>query len=100
VCSQKLQPEGVIRSSSKVVSRIVADEALVVPIRSGVGDLDSIYTFNDSGTQLWTMIESGRSAEALVQHLQKTFGITPDQAKADVERFLGELAEERLIEKA
>jgi hypothetical protein len=39
-----------VRRSSNVVSRVVADEAIVVPIRRGAADLDSIYTFNESGT--------------------------------------------------
>ena len=48
-----------VRRSSNVVSRVVADEAIVVPIRRGAADLDSIYTFNESGTKLWSLIEKG-----------------------------------------
>jgi hypothetical protein len=100
VSVQKHEFDGRVRSSSKVVSRVVADEALVVPIRGGAGDLDSIYTFNDSGTKLWTLIESGQSAEVLAQYLQEAYGITADKAKADAADFLAELAEEGLIEPA
>jgi hypothetical protein len=89
-----------IRSSPNVVSRVVADEALVVPIRGGAGDLDSIYTFNDAGTKLWMMIEKGQSAAELAEYLQTSYGITPVQAKLDAENFLAELSEEGLIEQA
>jgi len=89
-----------VRTSSKVVSRVVADEALVVPIRGGAGDLDSIYTFNDSGTQLWSMIESGQSAAELARYLENRYGIDALQAKSDAESFLRELADEGLIEQA
>ena len=41
---------GRVRRSANVVSRVVADEAIVVPIRRGAADLDSIYTFNEAGT--------------------------------------------------
>ena len=47
-----------VRRSSNVVSRVVADEAIVVPIRRGAADLDSIYTFNESGTKLWSLIDA------------------------------------------
>ena len=50
---------GPVRRSANVVSRVVADEAIVVPIRRGAADLDSIYTFNEAGTQLWSLIEKG-----------------------------------------
>ncbi|HEY2459878.1 MAG TPA: hypothetical protein VGI16_03685, partial [Candidatus Acidoferrum sp.] len=55
-----------LRRSSNVVSRVVADEAIVVPIRRGVADLNSIYTFNESGTQLWSLIEKGLNPAELV----------------------------------
>lgn len=89
-----------IRSSRNVVSRVVADEALVVPIRGGAGDLDSIYSFNDSGTKLWVMIEEGRSAAELAEYLETSYGITADQARTDAENFLAELSGEGLIEQA
>lgn len=96
---QKVETQERIRSSRNVVSRVVADEALVVPIRGGAGDLDSIYTFNDSGTRLWAMLEEGRSAEELAEYLEASYGITAIQARTDADNFLAELGEEGLIEK-
>lgn len=90
-------PSEVFRRSSDVVSRVLADEAIVVPIRHGAGDLDSIYTFNKSGTKLWAMIETGRSATDLAAYLRSEYGLTPEQAAADAECFVKELANEGLI---
>lgn len=44
-----------VRRNSNVVSRVVVGEAIVVPIRRGVADMDYIYTFNESGTLPWGM---------------------------------------------
>ena len=96
--SSQKQFEGCIRCSSNVVSRMIADEAIVVPIRSGAGDLNSIYSFNDAGTKLWAMLEGGQRATELAQYLTETYGITGDRAKLDIDNFLAELAEEGLIE--
>jgi Coenzyme PQQ synthesis protein D (PqqD) len=89
-----------LRRSSNVVSRVVADEAIVVPIRRGVADLNSIYTFNESGTQLWSLIEKGLDPAELVRHLQSEYGLSREQATADAEAFLKELSEEGLVEPA
>jgi hypothetical protein len=97
---QKVETQERVRSSRNVVSRVVAEEALVVPIRGGAGDLDSIYTFNDSGTRLWAMLEEGRSAAELADYLEASYGITASQARTDADNFLAELGEEGLIEKA
>lgn len=91
-------PTGKIQRSRNVVSRVVADEAIVVPIRRGAADMDSIYTFNDSGSVLWSLIEQGRSAEDLAAHLRSEYGISAEQAAADTERFIAELSEAGLVE--
>jgi len=87
-----------IQRSANVVSRVVADEAIVVPIRRGAADMDSIYTFNDSGSLLWALIEQGRTAGDLAAQLQAEYGITAEQAAADTEKFVSELSEAGLIE--
>jgi len=88
-----------IQRSKNVVSRVVADEAIVVPIRRGAADMDSIFMFNESGTALWSMIEENRSAADLAAHLQSNYGLPAEQAIADTERFIKELAEAGLIER-
>ncbi|MFY9803993.1 MAG: PqqD family protein [Candidatus Acidiferrales bacterium] len=88
------------RRSPNVVSRVVADEAIVVPIRRGIADMESIYTFNESGTLLWSLIEKGLAPAELVTHLQSEYGLSLEQATADAESFLKELGEEGLVEPA
>lgn len=91
---------GGVRRSANVVSRVVADEAIVVPIRRGAADLDSIYTFNESGTKLWGVIEAGGSVAELTIFLQTEYGLTAERASGDAEAFLTELAGEGLVEPA
>lgn len=88
-----------IKKSGNVVSRVVADEAIVVPIRRGVADMDSIFTFNEAGTALWNMIEANCSAEEMSGFLQKEYGLTAERAAADTERFIADLATAGLIDR-
>jgi hypothetical protein len=88
-----------VQRSRNVVSRVVADEAIVVPIRRGAADMDSIYTFNETGTLLWAMIEENTSIPELAAHLQSEFGLSAEKAAADTERFLADLSEAGLIER-
>jgi Coenzyme PQQ synthesis protein D (PqqD) len=87
-----------IQRSRNVVSRVVANEAIVVPIRRGAADMDSIFTFNETGSMLWALIENGRSAAELSGHLQSEYGISAAQANADVEVFIAELTEAGLVD--
>ena len=89
-----------LRRSSNGVSRVVADEAIVVPIRRGAADLDSIYTFNESGTKLWSMIEKGLDASELASYLQSEYGLSQSEALSDAEAFVKDLTQEGLVEPA
>jgi hypothetical protein len=91
---------GVRVRSRKVVSRVVADEAIVVPVREGAAQSSGVYTFNESGTTIWSMIESGKSAAEVAAYLESEYDIPAEQAVEDTKQFLAALAEEGLIEPA
>src|SRR5271156_1721260 len=80
-----------IRRSRQIVSRVVADEAIVVPIGRPADGPDSVYTFNESGTTLWAMIEGGRNIAELADYLRAEYGLSSEQAAADALQFVAEL---------
>lgn len=86
------------KKSVNIVSRVVADEAIVVPIRRGAADMDAIFTFNETGTALWNMIEVNRSGAEMTEFLQKEYGLSAEAAAADTEKFIADLAAAGLIE--
>ena len=49
------------RKDESVVSRKIADEVILVPIRKNVGDLESIYTLDEVGARIWELIDGIRS---------------------------------------
>jgi len=79
------------------VSRVIAGETLVVPICSGVGDMEAIYTFNALGAQLWDLLEQKLSAEDLVIWLTQNCGVTPEVARTDVQIFVDDLKQTGLL---
>jgi hypothetical protein len=83
--------------SSGVVSRLIADETLVVPIRSGVGDLDSIYSFNPVGSDIWSLLEKEVSLEEICAWVTEHYEVSEEQALGDIREFLGELIGSGLV---
>ena len=83
--------------SSAVVSRMIADETLVVPIRNGVGNLDSIYSFNPLGSDLWKLLEKEISLEEMCAWVTEHYEVTSDQALGDIREFVGELVGTGLV---
>jgi len=94
--ARMLVPDTYVRSDA-VVSRLVGGEMLVVPVRGGVGDLASIYSFNEVGTLNWEALTSPISLEALVDLIEREFIVSRDQAVQDVVAFLSDIFSEGLL---
>jgi hypothetical protein len=77
---------------------VVAGETVVVPICRGVGDLDSIFTFNAVGTFLWGLLGEARSESELAGLVTRRFAILEPVALEDVRNFLVELSQVGLVQ--
>jgi coenzyme PQQ synthesis protein D (PqqD) len=86
-----------VRSRS-VVSRVVAGETLIVPVRGKVGDLASIYSFNETGSLIWKLLDTPRAVGEVVGAVAEEYQVEAEQVRQDVLRFLGEMRGVGLIE--
>jgi hypothetical protein len=92
-------PARVFVRSQSVVSRRVAGETLIVPVRGKVGDLASIYSFNETGSLIWQLLENPRNLNQLAASLQQEFAVNEDQAERDVSQFLSDMLSVGLVER-
>jgi hypothetical protein len=83
--------------SDVVVSRLIAGETLVVPVRGGVGDLASIYTFNPAGTTIWAALDRPKDVEELARLIEQEYEVSGSDARADVLLFLNEMRAAGLV---
>ena len=79
------------------VTRSIAGETIIVPIKSGVGDLNSIYTLNEVGSRIWQLIDGARTAGQIAQAITEEYDVTMEAAAQDVTELLGALEAEGLI---
>jgi hypothetical protein len=86
-----------VRSQS-VVSRRVSGETLVVPVRGKVGDLASIYSFNEVGSLIWHLLEIPRDVSELVSAVEREYDVDPPQAQQDVSKFMNDMLSNGLVE--
>jgi len=83
--------------SQDLVSRSVAGETLIVPVRGGVGDLNSIYTLRNVSQLIWQMVGEGRNFGEMVDGITREYDVPIEKAEQDLYRFLDELLSEKLI---
>lgn len=85
-----------VRSES-VVSRVIAGETLIIPIRKNVGDLAAIYSLNDVASTIWEMVARPCNYDEIVSAVQNEFSSEGEQIKQDVQTFIDEMSSLGLI---
>jgi hypothetical protein len=95
-CGPQLQQ--VYVRSQAVVSRRIAGETLIVPVRGKVGDLASIYSFNATGSLIWQTMESPKTLADLINAVQQEYAVSSEQAEQDVKQFLNDTLSAGLVE--
>jgi hypothetical protein len=91
-------PQQVFVRSQSVVSRRVAGETLIVPVRGKVGDLASIYSFNPTGSLIWQSLEAPKGLAELVSIVEQEYAVEHDHAERDVKQFLHDVLAADLVQ--
>jgi hypothetical protein len=85
---------------TKCVTRCIAGETIVVPVRDHVGDLDSIYTLNEVGSTIWKLIDGRTSTSRIVEAICEEYHVEKLQAEQDTASFLDDLTQMGLIHRS
>lgn len=83
--------EKVYKKSESVVFRKIGDEFVLVPIRQDVGDLESIYTLNETAACIWELIDRETSVNEIKESIVEEFEMEPEQAEKDLIEHLQQL---------
>jgi hypothetical protein len=89
--------EKIYIKGDELMTRNIAGETLVVPIKSRVGDLDSIYTLNDVGSRIWQMLDGRVPVQAIVETISAEYDVAETDATQDVLELIGTMEEAGLI---
>jgi hypothetical protein len=71
--------------SKDVIARKIEGKLFIVPMISGVGNLDSeMYALNETGAAIWERLDGKTTLEDIIHDLVKEFNTSYDQIKNDV----------------
>jgi len=87
----------VYSKSDSIVFRKIADEFILVPIRQNVGDLESIYTLNETAARIWELIDGKIKVGGIKEKIIEEFEVTPEEAEKDIMEHLMQLEEIKAI---
>jgi hypothetical protein len=83
--------------STDIVARDIEGELILVPIASGIGDMeDDIYTLNETGRAIWAKLD-GRTLFQVTQALRDEFEAPSGEIEGDVVGLVGELFKRKIV---
>ena len=71
--------------SDDIVAREIEGEIVIVPLVSGIGDMeDELYTLNETGRALWRKLDGTKSLRQVARELEAEFDAPPGTIEQDV----------------
>jgi hypothetical protein len=88
----------IYRKKPDVVTRQIAGETLLVPIRSQLADMQRIFALNSSAEFIWNNLDGKQNLAEILEGMGRHFDVQKEQAGADLRDFIGQLKEAGVIE--
>ncbi len=81
-----------------VIIREIEGEYLMVPIASGIGDMeDEMYTLNETGIAIWEKLSPERSLENIIDELCEEYDADKKEIINDVIGLIEELFKRKIV---
>jgi len=87
----------IFRKTEHVVSREIAGETLLVPIRGKRADMQNGFAINPVARYIWDELDGTRTLDEIRDGILSRFDVAVGAADADLAEFIGKLLDARLI---
>ena len=88
----------VFAPSPDIVARLIEEELIIIPLTSGIGDLeDELFTLNEAGKAIWAYLDGKHTLDDVVAHLKEEFDAPDGEIKKDVWGLVEELSKRKIV---
>ena len=96
--SPSVDPDVRVRHSDDVVARLIEGQLLIVPLVSGVGDLeDELYTLNETGRAIWEKLDGNRTIDEVAREMAREFDVAEEAVRLDVINLVEDLVGRKIL---
>ena len=92
-----VSPNDCYVKDGRVVTRKIAGETIIVPIKPTVADLEAIFTLNEIASVVWERIDGRTSVVELISSMYREYRVTPEEVIRDVVNLLTSFEDSGLI---
>lgn len=95
---EKIKLETIFDISDNIVAREIEGELIIIPLVSGIGDMDDeLFTLNETGKAIWKQINGKTDLEMIVSNLMEDYSANREEIERDVLGLVSELARRRMV---
>ena len=88
----------VFAPSPDIVVRVIEEELIIVPLTSGIGDLeDELFTLNETGKAIWEYLDGKHTLAEVIGKLNQDFDAPDGEIDNDVVGLVEELLKRKII---
>jgi hypothetical protein len=88
----------VVRKHPDIVTRVIAEETILLPVVRSSEEINAIYTLNASAALVWQLIDGKRTVGDLKRVILQRCETTPDGVDQELAELLKDFKEIRVIE--
>jgi len=88
----------ICRKKADIVSRSIADEHFLIPVRGNLADMKQIYILSPVAEFIWHLLDGEKSLGEIVTNIESAFSVARADAERDLLEFVSELLQCGLAE--
>ncbi len=94
----KIKSGMVFAPSPDIVARLIEEELIIVPLTSGIGDLeDELFTLNETGKVIWQYLDGKHTIAEIIDKLNQDFDAQDGEINKDVYGLVEELVKRKIL---
>lgn len=87
----------VLRKNKDMVTRVIDDETILLPIYKTSEEINCIYTLNKVASRIWELIDGKTTLVGIKKQVLKEFDTTPEEVDKQMKKFLKDLGEIKAV---
>lgn len=87
----------VFKKKEDFISRTIAGEMILVPLRGTLTDMQKIFSLNPVAGFIWEKLDGRKTLGELRDDILATFDVEVGDANSDIQEFITQLLKEGLI---
>lgn len=92
-----MRDAAVLRKNPKVVTRVILDETILLPVYKSSDEINCIYTLNKAASRVWEMIDGKKNITVIKKRILEEFDTTPRESEKELDKLLEELTEIKAV---